>query len=114
MDQWTLKPSCKMDSVFKLLLAVFLLKSAYSAHIIGVPSLGMSHGLVLLKIGRELVQRGHRFSLVVPSSLKADLQKDLIPGLQVVSFDSNFTKEKLEKLMIKQSEGIVFVCELFL
>lgn len=93
--------------IFKFLCVISVLNYVHSAHIIGVPSLGISHGLVLMKIGRELVKRNHRFSLVIPSALKDDLQtKELItPGLQVVSFESNFTKEALEKLMIKQSQG---------
>ncbi|KAK3753022.1 hypothetical protein QZH41_004330 [Actinostola sp. cb2023] len=94
------------SNVLKLVLLVCSLHCVQSAHILGVPSIGISHGFVLMKIGRELVERGHRYTLVVPSALEADLKpKNAIHGLQVMSFESNFTKEALEKLMLKQSQG---------
>lgn len=99
-----------MDAIkiFKVFLLIFATECVYSAHILGVPHTGKSHGFVFMKIGRELVKRGHRFSLVVPSALENDLKpKQPTKGLQVVSFESNFTQEALERLMMKMSQGTI-------
>ncbi|XP_031574553.1 UDP-glucuronosyltransferase 2C1-like [Actinia tenebrosa] len=91
-------------------LAVFALDCALAAHIIGVPSIGLSHGRVLGKIGRELARRGHKYTLLVPSDLEKDLQaSSTTQGFQVRSFKSNFTKGSLEALMLNQSVGNIDV-----
>ena len=76
-----------------------------AAHIVGVPSIGLSHGRVLGKIGRELAKRGHKFTLLVPSDLENDLESSSTQGFQVRSFESNFTKAALETQMLEQSVG---------
>lgn len=91
-------------------LALFVSGCVHSAHIIGVPSLGMSHGRVLGKIGRELAKRGHRYTLLVPSDLEKDFESSsTTPGYQVRSFESNFTKAFLEAQMLNQSVGNIEV-----
>ena len=81
-----------------------------NVHIVGIPSIGTSHGLVYVKIGRELAQRGYKYTLVVPTWQENDLRESLA-GLQVKSYDTPITGEDLEKVILKEAEGKLNITE---
>ena len=83
-----------------------------SAHIVGIPSLGFSHGLVLAKVGRELCRRGHLFTLVVPSfqsdTLTRRAQGEIAAEkFTVKTFETEFQTTDLEFAMLAQMKGEV-------
>ena len=93
-----------------LLFAVALSKALHLYHMVGIPSIGISHGLVYVKIGRELTRRGYKYTLVVPTWQENDLKENLA-GIEVKSYDTPITGEDLEKLILKEAEGKLNITE---
>ena len=63
-----------------------------------------------VKIGRELTQRGYKYTLLVPVWQENDLRKSL-SGLAVKSYDTTITGEDLEKVILKEAEGKLNISE---
>lgn len=100
----------KIITILTLFLSAVALSKALNYHIVGIPSIGTSHGLVYVKIGRELTQRGYKYTLVVPTWQENDL-KESLAGLEVKSYDTPVTDEDLEKVILKEAEGKLNITE---
>jgi len=96
--------------VMLLLSAVALSTALHLYHLVGIPSIGISHGLVYVKIGRELTRRGYKYTLVVPTWQENDLKKSSA-GLEVKSYDTPITGEDLEKVILKEAEEKLNITE---
>ena len=102
--------NCKMNEIITTLMLLLILsavalgKALHVYHIIGIPSIGISHGLVYVKIGRELTRRRYKYTLVVPSWQENDL-KESLAGVEVQSYDTPTTGQDLEKVILKEAEG---------
>lgn len=97
-------------AVLTLLFSLATLSQALNHHIVGIPSIGTSHGLVYVKIGRELTRRGYKYSLVVPTWQEHDLRQSSA-GVSVKSYDTPTNGEDLEKVIIKEAEGKLNITE---
>ena len=93
-----------------LLSAVALSKALHLYHLVGIPSIGISHGLVYVKIGRELTRRGYKYTLIVPTWQENDL-KESLAGLEVKSYNTPITGEDLENVILKEAEGKLNITE---
>lgn len=100
----------KIITALTLLFPAVALSKDLNYHIIGIPSIGTSHGLVYAKIGRELRQRGYKYTLVVPIWQENDLREGLA-GLEVKSYATPITGEDLEKVILKEAEGKLNITE---
>lgn len=100
--------------LFLTLLSVTVAVSgAKKSQIVGIPSIGTSHGLVYAKIGRELAKRGYKYTLVVPVWQEKDLRETggSLTWLDVKSYATTITGKDLEKVIIKEVEGILSLSE---
>lgn len=86
-------------ALFSSLFASFTTRGA---HIVGIPSLGISHGRILAKVGRELSRRGHSFTLLVPTF---QTERILFNEIAVKTFETPITSAHLESAMLGQIEG---------
>lgn len=97
-------------TVLTLLCCLVTLNHASNSHIVGIPSIGTSHGLVYVKIGRELTRRGYRYSLLVPAWQVNEIGPNLA-GIAVKSYDTHTNGNDLEKVIIKEAEGKLNITE---
>ena len=83
------------------------ISNVLTSQIVGIPSLGTSHGLVYVKIGRELVKRGYKYILVVPVWQEMEIRAtgESLALLEVRSYDTKTTGKDLENVVIKETEG---------
>ncbi|PFX14927.1 2-hydroxyacylsphingosine 1-beta-galactosyltransferase [Stylophora pistillata] len=103
----------KTDMVVTVLASLCFLVTfiqASDSHIVGIPSIGTSHGLVYVKIGRELAKRGYRYSLVVPTWQANEIGPSLY-GIAVKSYNSQTNADDLEKVIIREAEGKLNITE---
>ena len=118
------RPLSKMVPVVPQISCEFILFLAFmscpvafgnsqKAHIVGIPSIGTSHGLVYAKIGRELARRGYKYSLVVPIWQEKELRESegSLAWLDVRSYETTITGKDLEKVIIKEAEGKLNITE---
>ncbi|CAH3045402.1 unnamed protein product [Porites lobata] len=86
---------------------------AVGTHIIGIPGTGISNSFVYVKIGRELVKRGYKYTLVVPTWQQQELKETgaYLGWLQVKSYVSAISGRDLEKLILKEVEGRLGIAE---
>ena len=118
------KPLSKMVPVVPQISCEFILFLAFmscpvafgnsqKAHIVGIPSIGTSHGLVYAKIGRELARRSYKYTLVVPIWQEKELRESegSLAWLDVRSYETTITGKDLEKVIIKEAEGKLNITE---
>ena len=99
-----------------LLVYVFCLRAfgkTLYAQIVGIPSIDISHGLVYVKIGRELAKRGYKYTLVVPTWQEEDLRNsgENFGWLEVKSYVTTISGKYLEKVILKEAEGTLSIAE---
>ena len=75
-----------------IFLSVNLVQQAGCGHIVGFATLGfVSHHRVLWKLGKELQNRGHKYTHILPS-----FAKETYDDVDVKTFNSSLTSEKIE------------------
>lgn len=77
-------------------LSLLICRPAYTSHVVGFPNLDfVSHNRVLWKLGKELQERGHKYTQILPSCAK-EIYKDI----DVRIFNTSVTNEEIQDMMI--------------
>ena len=92
-----------------VLFLLCLVKQAQCAHILGFPSMNyVSHHRVVLKIGKELQARGHKYTHILP-----DFAKETYDDVDIRTFNSTLTENELEDWWLSVSNVIDFSENIF-
>lgn len=91
----------------------FTVSQIQNSYIIGIPSIGTSHGLAFVKIGRELVKRQHKYSVVVPSWLEGTLKEtgEIFLQFDMKTYTTAITGKDLEGIIMTEAEGKLTLLE---
>ena len=75
-----------------IFLSVYMVQQARCGHIVGFAHFGfVSHHRVLWKLGKELQNRGHKYTHILPS-----FAKEIYDDVDVKTFNSSLTSQKIE------------------
>ncbi|XP_068707964.1 2-hydroxyacylsphingosine 1-beta-galactosyltransferase-like [Montipora foliosa] len=103
-----------MSTVIVLFITChFAVSKVQNSHIIGIPNVSTSHGLVFVKIGRELAKRGHNYTLVVPFWQEEILREngESFTPFDIKAYATETTDRDLENMIMNEVEGKLALAE---